>query len=186
MKIIDINGTEREVQTVGPDPKYPGFVRVQFRRHHEWLTIKEFLDKNPDLKDVVKNAPKPPADVVGIVTTSTKNSLKDTNQKWTDNAYLGMWLWISRGQGEGQKRTIVKNSKNTLTLDKDWDTKPNKTSQYVITYNVQDSARAMGNNLPQEDMKALERRAIAIDKKYGRLNSQSLKANLKYLKPEEI
>jgi hypothetical protein len=186
MKIIDINGIEREVKSVAPDPKYPGYVKVEFNRHHEWLSFNEFTEKNPDLTHLLNDTPNAPADVVGVISTATKNSIKDTAQDWVENVYIGMWLWISRGEGEGQKRRITKNTKNTLYLDKDWDIKPNKTSQYVISYHVNDSVRAMGNTLPQEDMKALERRAIQMDKDHGRLSSQTLKKTLKYLKPEEV
>lgn len=186
MKIIDINGIEREVQSIAPDPGYPGYVRVEFKRHHEWMSYAEFLDKNPGLESVVHDTPKPPDDVVSTVTGATKNTLTDKEQKWKKDAYIGMTLWISRGSGEGQKRTVIKNTKITLTVDSEWEVKPNSTSQYVITAKVQDSVRAMGNTLPQEDMKALEKRAIQIDKEHGRLSSESLKKNIKYLKPEEI
>jgi hypothetical protein len=186
MKITDINGIEREVISVAPDPGYPGFMRVEFKRHHEWMSFDEFLEKNPHLKHLLDHAAKPPADVVGVVTGATKNTLTDKDQSWKKDAYLGMIVWISRGLGEGQKRTVIKNTKITLNVDRDWDPKPNATSQYVLTARVQDSVRAMGNTLPQEDMKALEKRAIQMDKNHGRLSSESLKKNIKYLKPEEI
>ena len=185
MKIIDINGMEREVQKVYPDPDYPGYMRIEFRRHHEWFTIDEFLEKNPDLKDLIKNAPKLPDDLVGVVTRSGPDFLIDKTLNLTPNTFLGFYCWISRGKGEGQKRTVVRNTKNQITVDKPWEVKPDKTSQYVLSHNVQ-AVRAMGNTLPQEDMKALEKRALAMDKKYGKLTSDLLKKNYKYLKPEEM
>jgi hypothetical protein len=186
MQIFDINGIARDVQSVAPDPTYPGFVRVEFKRHHEWMSYAEFLEKNPTLEKIVHNNPSPPADVVSNVTGCTKNTLTDSTQIWKKDSYIGMWVWISRGLGEGQKRKIIKNTKITLTVDQDWDQKPNKTSQYVISYNIQDSVRPMGNTLPQEDMKALEKKAIQMDREHGRLSSESLKKNIKYLKPEEM
>jgi len=186
MQIVDINGIAREVNSVFPDPKYPGYVRLEFARHHEWLTLSEFLTKNPKLKELVKGTSAPPPDDLGVVLKSGKNSLKDTTKNWKQNVFQGMWCWISRGKGEGQKRHVTSNTKNTLILDKDWEIKPNKTSQYVISYNVQNSIRDMGNTLPQENLKDLERRSIQMDKDHGRLSSESLKKNIKYLKPEEI
>jgi hypothetical protein len=185
MKIIDINGMEREVQKVMPDPHYPGFMRIEFRRHHEWYTLEEFVKYNPTLKDLTKNAPTVAQDVVGVVTSSGRDYLADKSQTWKPNDYLGMFVWISRGKGEGQKRTVVKNDKYHLYIDKPWDTKPNATSQYVVSFNIQ-TVRAMGNILPSENMKKLERIALKLDKQRGKLTSELLKKNYKYLKPEEM
>jgi hypothetical protein len=180
MKVIDSNNIERKANKVSPDPDYPGFMKLEFRRHHEWMSIPEFLKLNPQLKHLTDNAPETPDDVVGVVTSAGKDYLRDSSKKWAGNAYLGMFIWISRGQGEGQKRTIVKNTHNQLTIDQPWDTLPNKTSQYVISYNVQ-KVKAMGNTLPMSDIKELERMAIKLDRRRGRLNE-----NYKYLKPEEV
>jgi hypothetical protein len=185
MKIIDINGSEREAQSVSPDPGYPGFMRVEFRRHHEWYSIEEFLEKNPQLKNLTQNAPTVSADIVGTVTGSGANYLADTAQNWLPDDYLGKFVWISRGKGEGQKRTVVSNSKNRLTIDTPWDVKPNKTSQYVVSFNVHD-VHAMGNVLPQENMKEFEKKALVLDKQRGKITSDLLKKNYKYLKPEEM
>lgn len=180
MKVIDINGQEREVKEVIPDPDYPGFMKLQFRRHHEWLSINEFIKLNPDLTHLADKALKVPDDVVGIATSAGNNFLRDSNQNWDKNAYMGMFVWISRGKGEGQKRTVIKNSKNQVFTDKPWDIKPDKTSQYVISYNVQE-VKPMGNTGAQDNMKDLERLAIKIDRRRGRLNKE-----YKYLKPEEV
>jgi hypothetical protein len=166
MKIIDINDREREVESVTPDPKFAGYVRVQFKRYHEWYTIPEFLEKNPDLKHLTKNAPKIADDLVGIVTQASKNTIKDTTQDWKKDHYLGMYVWISRGKGEGQSRTVVSNTKNTLSVDKDWDILPNKTSQFVITAQLK-KTKAMGNTLPQDDYKKLEKQAEKLDRDRG-------------------
>ena len=180
MKIIDINGTERNAKEVFPDPDYPGYMRVQFRRHHEWYTYQEFVQFNPKLKHLVKKAPKVADDVVSVATSAGKDFIRDSSQKWKPNAYMGMFIWISRGPGEGQKRTVVKNTHNKATVDKPWDVKPGKTSQYVISYNIQE-VKAMGNTMPVEDMKDLERKAVEIDRKRGIINK-----DLKYLKEDEV
>ncbi len=185
MQIIDINDMPRDVKSVSPDPNYPGYVRVEFKRHHEWYTIQEFISRNPSLEHLTKNAPKIPDEIVGVVSRATPTTLKDVNANWKDNAYLGFFVWISRGKGEGQKRTVVSNTHNTITIDKPWDTKPDKASQYVLSFNVQD-VHAMGNTLVQDDFKALEKRAIEMDKLHGRLTSELLKKNIKHLTIDEI
>jgi len=180
MKIIDINGSEREVKSVAPDPSYPGYVRVEFRRHHEWYTITEFLQFNPDLKHLTANAPALPEEIVGKVTSSSKDSLSDSNKDLKPNTYVGWYIWISRGKGEGQRRTITKNSKSKFTVDKPWDIKPDTTSQYVLSFNVKET-KAMGNTFASDDQKALERLAHEMDHKRGKINRE-----FKYLKPEEL
>jgi hypothetical protein len=167
MKIIDINGTERDAKKVFLDPEFPGYVRIEFKRHREWMTIKEFLQKNPNLKDVVKDAKEAAPDITGTVSSATNSTLKDTSQSFDPNAYMGYHVWIARGHGEGQVREILKNSQNTLTLNVPWETKPNNTSQYVIANKIDKDMHAMGNTLAIEDMKALEKKAIEMDIKRG-------------------
>lgn len=175
MKIIDVNGRERDAKEVLPDPDFAGYMKLQFRRHHEWMTIQEFVNKNPDLKDLTKKAKPAAEDTLGVATSATKTTLSDTKAKWKENDYLGFFVWIARGRGEGQKRTVVTNSHNKLTIDKPWETVPNKTSQYVISHNVKE-VRAMGNTLPTEDIKELERKAAEMDIARGRVNK-----DLKYI-----
>ena len=117
MKIIDINDSGRECQSVGPDHEYPGFMKVQYKRHFEWMTIEEFLGKNPQLKKLADTAHHFAPDIACVVTSSGDNFLKDSTQNWQKNCYAGYSVWISRGKGEGQKRTIIKNEVNTLHID---------------------------------------------------------------------
>jgi hypothetical protein len=152
MKIIDINGLERECLEVNSDPAYPGFIKVTYpsprdpsNPRTEWYPITDFLARNPELKDTIP-AP-PPPDVTGIVTKAGKDNLKDDTQNWVPNIYKDFTLWISRGTGEAQIRKVTKNSQNTAYIDKPWDTKPDKTSQYVISHNVHDPM-PQGNTLP--------------------------------------
>ncbi len=167
MKIIDINGSERTAKKAFLDPNYPGYVRVDFRRHHEWYSIKEFLKNNPNMKDVVKGAKETAPDITGTVTQAKEKTLKDDTQNFSPNEYMDYHVWISRGHGEGQVRSVIKNTKDTLTINKAWDTKPNTTSQYVVASEIDEDMKSMGNTLPIEDMKKLEEKAIKMDIKKG-------------------
>ncbi|MFC1654041.1 hypothetical protein ACFL1M_04305 [Patescibacteria group bacterium] len=166
MKIIDINGNEREAKKAYLDPEFSGYVRVDFKRHHEWYTIKEFLQFNPELKDIVEGAKESPSDLTGIVTKATNLSITDKNKKLKTNEYMGFMVWISRGKGEGQRRSVIKNSKTSIYIDKDWDVKPDHTSQYVVAKEIQE-VPAMGNTLAVENVKELEEKAIKMDIKRG-------------------
>jgi hypothetical protein len=167
MKITDINNAIRDAKKAFIDPDYPGYVRIEYRRHHEWMTIKEFITLNPKLGDVVKGAKETPPDLTSIVTKTDKNTLVDDEQRFKINEYMGFHVWISRGHGEGQVRSVIKNDINTITLDKPWDTKPDSTSQYVLASEINEDMKVMGNTLPQEDMKKLEEQARQMDIKNG-------------------
>lgn len=154
MKIIDINGLERDCLEIIPDPDHPGFIKAVLpsRRHPnepriEWYPTTDFLARNPNLKDTIP-AP-PPPDLTGIVTKVGKNYLTDNTQNWAPNVYKDFILWISRGPGEGQTRIITKNTLNTAYFDESWNIKPDKTSQYVISHNVHHPT-PQGNILPGE------------------------------------
>lgn len=163
MQIIDINGSERNCQSVALDHSYPGYMKIEFRNHHEWLTIKEFVDLNPKLTSLTTGAPKLPEEDLGVVTSSTEDTLKDSKKNWELNAYTGYTLWISRGKGESQTRFITKNSHNTLYIDKPWEIKPNKTSQYVLTQNIIHDSVIHGNSLPAIDQAKFEKLAKKLD-----------------------
>lgn len=166
MQIIDINGSERNCLKAYPDPIYPGYMRIEFKNHHEWFTIKEFTDFNPTLKGLTGSTPTMPDDDLGVVTKATSDTLTDVTKNWDLNSYVGFTTWISRGKGEGQQRLVVKNTHNTITIDKPWDTTPSKFSQYVLSHNTHDLP-ALGNTLPQEDMYKLEEESKKIDRKRG-------------------
>jgi len=162
MKIIDINGTERECTNVSLDKEYPGYVKVNFvskarkgYKHSEWFPIKEFLGKNPELKDKIGKTPPAPTEDLGVVSKSGKDFIQDISKNWRGNIYAGYPLWISRGKGEGQQRTVVKNNKNTLWVNKEWDLRPDRTSQYVLSRNVQKNIEAYGNVLPGLETKKM-------------------------------
>jgi hypothetical protein len=152
MKIIDINGSERDCLEVNSDPDHPGFVKISFASLRtptepriEWYPIADFIARNPSFADTIGSPP--PPEVTGIVTKAVKTALTDNTQNWTPNIYKNFTLWISRGTGEGQTRTITKNTHNTAQISQPWHIKPDKTSQYVITNNVRDPL-PQGNTLP--------------------------------------
>lgn len=147
MQIVDINGTTRNCLKAYPDPTYPGYMRIEFASHHEWFTIKEFLAFNPGLTQLTSGTTALPDEDLGVVTSAKKDCLKDTTKNWNVNEYIGFTLWISRGTGETQTRLVTQNSHNTLYIDRPWDLKPDKTSQYVLTHEVHDH-KAHGNALP--------------------------------------
>ena len=154
LKILDTNGKSRDCDSVAPDPSFPGFVKVDFTskirtgyKHSEWYPTIEFLRLNPSLRELLKGAPQKAQDSLGNVTKATKNSLTDKAKKWSDNAYRGFPIWISRGRGESQTRKVVSNSPDTLVVDTNWVIVPDKSSQYLISYNIH-NPKIMGNTLP--------------------------------------
>lgn len=157
MKIIDLNGEERECVEVSPDKDYPGFVKVKYvsryrqnHRYYEWYPKQDFVKNNPKLAHLAKDVT-PWQEDLGIVTKAKKDTLYDKTKNWRKNIFAGYPVWIARGKGEGQLRTILKNTHNTIYLDKQWETIPDKTSQYVISHNVHDP-QVLGNTLPQFDL----------------------------------
>lgn len=158
MKIIDINNQERECDRVFLDPTWPGYVTVIIpskvnseKKRTEWIPIQNFFANNPDYKNIIENfkkVPSLPPQITGVPTTTKINTLSDNTQNWRPNIYAGTYCWISRGKGEGQVRTILSNTKNRLVLDKEWDNKPDTSSQYTIVYN-KPTVSVMNNSLPE-------------------------------------
>jgi len=140
MKIIDINGKERDCIKAFPDPSYPGFIRVEYenpkRKYHLWYPIEDFIRNNPRLLDVVKGTVKLPDEMTSVPTSATKSTLTDSTQNWEEGSYTGLHVWIGRGKGEGQAREIIANTSDTLILKDHWDDLPDTTSQYVISEHI--------------------------------------------------
>ncbi len=164
MKIIDVNGNERECVSATPDKGFPGYMKIEFKskirkdyHHSEWYPVNEFVKNNPKLAHLAKGAPKPPKEDLGVVTSASKTSLTDKKKKWKTNNFAGYPLWISRGKGEAQTRKIISNTKNTLTINQPWKVIPDKTSQYVISFNVH-NPQVMGATLP-----GYKKRSQALD-----------------------
>lgn len=154
MIIVDINGAERECLSVRPDKDWPGFLKVQFknkrRSYSQWYSVSDFKINNPQLVHLAEGAAEPPPEVVGTVSKATPLSLTCKKQKWKINLYAGMPVWVARGKGEGQVRTVLFNTKDTLTVDRKWEIAPDETSQFLISYNVH-NPQISGNTLPEID-----------------------------------
>lgn len=119
--------------------------------YSEWYPVTDFVKNNPKLAHLAKKAPKPVKEDLGVVSSATKNSLTDKTKGWEQNIFASYPLWISRGKGEGQVRTILANDAHRLTIDKPWQVVPDKTSQYVISFNIHDP-QVLGNILPGMDV----------------------------------
>ncbi len=150
MKIIDINGNNRDCVKLTPDLDWPGYMKAEVidrsGTHSEWYLIDEFIKLNPNLKALVKGAPHEKEEDSGVVTVSKSNTLTDKKKVWENNIFSGTPVWISRGKGEGQTRMVLSNTKSTIVVNKDWDVLPDNTSQYLISPNVHDP-KALGNTL---------------------------------------
>lgn len=168
MIIIDINGNQRECVAAYPDKNYPGYVKVdyktKFRSYTEWHPIEEFKMRNPDLSSLTDSVKHIANAVSGIVSSSTSIALTDKTQKWQKNNYAGFPVWISRGKGEGQVRTVLSNTHNTIVVNKAWDMKPNKFSQYVLSRDIREDVTPVGNVLPQEEIHKLTLKAKKMDR----------------------
>lgn len=159
MKIIDINELERDCISVSPDKNYPGYMLVVFAsprspsgKRNEWYKIEDFIKNNPTLAHLSKIKLIAPREDLGVVTLATELTLIDKTKKWKKNEFSKYPVWISRGTGEGQTRTVLSNSSNTLIIDDEWDVIPNKSSQYVVSYNVHDP-QVLGNSLNETVLK---------------------------------
>lgn len=152
MHIIDINGNARECESVLPDPDFPGYVKVTFKRpnrsYFEWYKMDEFKAKNPRIANAIAaDMPLPKQEDLGRVSSSTKDSFTDKSKVWKEDMFKDLPVWISRGKGEGQVRKVKSNTKNKIFIDAEWEIRPNKTSQYLISENVH-NPHAFGNNMP--------------------------------------
>lgn len=167
MIIIDINGKQRKCVKAYPDQDYPGYIKVEFknerRSYNEWYPVEEFLAKNPKFSDPTKEIKHEAPEIAGVVTSATSISLTDKTQNWAKNSYTGFPVWIPRGKGEGQVRNVVSNTKDTLVIDKEWEVKPNKYTQYVLSHNIHEQMPVTGNISPQEVQHEYELKAKKMD-----------------------
>ena len=76
----------------------------------------------------------------GTATSGASTTITDTSKSWTTNAYAGRFVYIHTGTGIGQIRYINSNTSTALTVDFAWTTNPDSTSQYTISYNLDDLA----------------------------------------------
>lgn len=155
--VTDINGSVRECLNISHDMTYPGYVKVEFSSNRnapatyfEWYPVDDFVQNNPTLAHIVKKGKQPADDDLGTVTRATFTTITDKTKSWQPGIYKGIPLWISRGIGEGQVRNVTDNTHNSLTIDEKFDIKPDKTSQYVLSYNVHNPT-VMNNTLPENE-----------------------------------
>lgn len=124
------------------------------------MPLVDFAARNPALNDLFTHQSLTPApDVAGVVTTTTKNSLTDRRASWIKNAYAGYYLWISRGPGEGTTRTILRNTSTVLYLDKTWEVKPTRDSQYAIVSRLPANLTPSGQVLPHTELRQRVKKA---------------------------
>lgn len=175
MKIIDINNRERECLRVFLDPQWPGYVSVEFKRTSdptktrvEWMPLPDFATKNPSLSKIWQGkSTRSTPEIAGIVTSSDPESLTDDTANWIENTYAGFFVWISRGPGEGQTRTIMRNTYNQIFIDKPWNKMPNSDSQYSIVQKLGNTT-PQGNTLPIVELRHQEEFARQKDIEMGR------------------
>ena len=172
MQITDLNGRPRECLRVFLDPAWPGYASVEFASKREpgttrieWMPLSDFASRNPQLKELFgRGVATPPPEITGVVSFVTRDTMTDKIQNWQKNVYASYYLWISRGPGEGQTRIIVSNTKNKLILDKPWETKPTKESQYTVVQHL-GSTDQRGNTLPSAEYAQLAKKGRELAKK---------------------
>ncbi|MCD4825517.1 MAG: hypothetical protein K8S55_13045 [Phycisphaerae bacterium] len=71
----------------------------------------------------------------GKVNSSTANTLKAADRNWTANHWKNVaYVTITEGPGKGQRRKIVGNNADTLTVAANWTTQPTAESKYKIEF----------------------------------------------------
>jgi hypothetical protein len=75
-------------------------------------------------------------------TSATATTLTRTAIGWTVNAFVGDTVRLKQGTGAGQRREILSNTADTLTVSPDWETTPDATSIFDV---VQPTLKAEGS-----------------------------------------
>lgn len=68
---------------------------------------------------------------------ATTTTLVDSTKSWTDDDYIGQYVYITSGTGSGQIRKVIDNDSTNLTISTVWSTVPDTTSVYEIHYTAQ-------------------------------------------------
>jgi hypothetical protein len=172
MDIIDVNGNSRKCVSAVPDSSFPGFMKIEYKSknrkgyvHFEWYSINDFIKNNPKHSKLARGAKQLPGEDLGVVSKAGKDFIEDATKNWPKNIFIGTPVWVSRGKGEGQLRKVIKNDKNKLFTDKPWKVIPDKSSQYVVSHNVNKDIKAVGNNLPGIETRAVVEKLINKAKK---------------------
>lgn len=71
----------------------------------------------------------------GTATGGSSVTLVDSTKTWTTNEFQFRRVRIVGGTGEGQIRRIASNTADTITVELDWDTAPDATSEYEVCLN---------------------------------------------------
>ena len=74
-----------------------------------------------------------PVEDSGTVTSATATTLVDSSKSWTVDEYINYAVYIYSGTGKGQIREITDSDSTSVTVAT-WDTTPDTTSKYIITY----------------------------------------------------
>ncbi len=111
-------------------------VSVKTTTDHElvFYTGKSVDGANHNL--VMKEISNSSADITGTAVSAAANTMKlETTASGIDDYYVGMTIKITDGTGVSQTRIITDYdaATQTITVNKDWDTQPDGTSQYSIT-----------------------------------------------------
>lgn len=70
----------------------------------------------------------------GTATGSTNSTIVDSGKSWTDDDFIGDYVWVYGGTGSGQVRKISDNNATALTVSTDWTTNPSTDSTYRIIH----------------------------------------------------
>lgn len=68
----------------------------------------------------------------GTMTSAGATSVTDTSKTWTVNSLIGCMVSTWSGAGALQKRRVISNTANTLTLDLAWTITPDNTTVYSV------------------------------------------------------
>ena len=96
----------------------------------------------------------------GKATNASINTMTQDGQMWETNIWTGSEVTVIEGTGKGQTRSIVTNSRDTLTVRTNWVALPDSTSVFVIRLRQSTPIR-WGHNIEPEWVHAAETTAPA-------------------------
>lgn len=75
----------------------------------------------------------------GTATSATANTLTQSTATFgTAGECVRRAIWIHTGTGAGQRRIILSHTNTQVTVDQNWTTTPDATSQFIISHNLKD------------------------------------------------
>jgi hypothetical protein len=74
----------------------------------------------------------------GTAEVGGNDTLQDTDQAWTNDEWIDYLLFLTGGTGSGQWKRITDNDGDTLTVESNWTTNPDNTTEYEIRGNWDD------------------------------------------------